>query len=316
MRTIALEEHYATPTFLAGAGRYLAPFDALVAQLCDLDAGRIDAMDAAGVDVAVLSLTAPGVEQLGAPDAVAVARDANDLLGAAVGRHPDRLRGFATVPTPSPQAAAEELERTVGEYGFVGAVVNGHTAGRYLDDRFFWPILERASGLGVPVYLHPTPPPDAVTRAAYGGFAPKVVLALSTAAWGWHVDTATHVLRLVLGGVFDRFPDLQVVIGHMGETLPFLLPRFDLALPTPVTGLARPVSAYLRENLHYTFAGFNWVPTFLSLLAQVGAERILFSTDHPYGSMREARDFLDALPVGSGDRARIAHGNAERLLGR
>jgi predicted TIM-barrel fold metal-dependent hydrolase len=276
-------------------------------------------MDAAGIDVQVLSLTAPGVEQLDATEAVALAREANDRLADAVRRHPSRFAAFAALPTAAPETAADELERTVREHGFKGAMINGHTRGRYFDDEFFWPILERAETLQVPVYLHPTPPPQPVIEAAYKGtFAAEVAFGLATAAWGWHVDTATHVLRLVLGGVFDRYPSLQLVIGHMGETLPFMLPRIELAFSHPtmsqVTKLDRPIGAYFRENLHYTFSGFNWIPTFLNLLLQVGVDRIMFSADYPYASMAEARAFLDQLPVSPADKVRIAHGNAERLL--
>ena len=330
MRTIGLEEHYATEAFMEGPGRRLkeqaeaarahpkvaASFARLVEGLCDLGEGRIAAMDAAGVDVQVLSLTSPGVEQLGAAEAVDLAREVNDVLAGAVRRHSGRLAGFAALPTPAPEAAADELERTVGEHGFVGALVNGHTEGRYLDDRFFWPVLERAEALGVPIYLHPTPPPPAVVEASYGGaFAPGVAEGLATAAWGWHVETATHVLRLVLGGAFDRFPGLQVVVGHLGEGLPFFLPRLELALPRELTRLDRPVGGYLRENVHYTFGGFNWTQAFLDLVLQVGAERIMFSTDYPYASMGEARAFLERLPVGPADREKISRGNAEHLLG-
>jgi predicted TIM-barrel fold metal-dependent hydrolase len=273
-------------------------------------------MDAAGVDVQVLSLTSPGVEQLDVDEAVALARDSNDVLVEAVRNHQDRFAGFAALPTPAPEAAAEELERAVREHGFVGAMINGHSRGRYLDDESFWPILERAETLGVPIYLHPTPPPRPVVEASYAGdFAPGVAVGLASAAWGWHVETATHVLRIILGGVFDRYPELQLVIGHMGEGLPFFLPRLELALPPEATKLDRPFGAYLRENVHYTFGGFNWNQAFLDLLLQVGAERIMFSTDHPYAPMQEARNFLDRLPVSPTDREKISHGNAERLLG-
>ncbi len=269
-------------------------------------------MDAAGIDVQVLSLTFPGVEQLEAAEAVAFARETNDLLGEAVRRHPDRFAGFAALPTASPQAAADELERTIGEYGFKGALINGHTRGRYLDDSFFWPILERAEALGVPIYLHPTPPPQPVIEASYtGNFVAGL---LATAAWGWHVETATHVLRLIVGGAFDRYPNLQLVVGHMGEGLPFFMPRLEVALPVEVTKLERPVGSYLRENLHYTFGGFNWVQAFLDLVLQVGVERVMFSADHPYASMAQARAFLDKLPASPADKERIAHTNAEHLL--
>ncbi|HLZ56831.1 MAG TPA: amidohydrolase family protein [Ktedonosporobacter sp.] len=262
----------------------------------------------------VVSLTSPGVEQLDTAEAITLAREANDYVAAAVRRHPDRLAGFAALPTTAPDIAAAELERMVNEHGFKGALINGHTRGRYLDDQFFWPILERAEALQVPIYLHPTPPPQPVLQTYYGGFSPDVMARLSTGGWGWHIETATHVLRLILGGAFDRYPRLQLVIGHMGEALPFMLSRFEVTLPPEVTKLERPIAAYLRENLHYTFGGFNWTPTFLDLLLQVGVDRIMFSADYPYRSMVDARTFLDQIPVSPADKERIAHGNAERLL--
>jgi predicted TIM-barrel fold metal-dependent hydrolase len=315
MKTIVLEEHYATPTFMAGPGRWLTARPQLVEALLDLDAGRIAAMDDAGIDVAVLSLTPPGVEQLDAGEAVFLARHTNDELAAAVARHPDRLAGFATVPVSAPDAAAKELERAVSELGFRGAVINGHSQGRYLDDPFFEPILECAAALGIPLYLHPTFPPAAVVDACYRGFADEVTFALSTVGWGWHIDTGTHLLRMILGGVFDRYPQLQLIVGHMGEAIPFMLPRFDATLGVELTGLRHPVSSYLRENVHYTFANFNDLPTFANLIAQIGVGRVAFSTDHPFGSMRVARDFLDSLDLTDADRARISHLNAEELLG-
>jgi predicted TIM-barrel fold metal-dependent hydrolase len=272
-------------------------------------------MDAAGIDVQVLSLTAPGVEQLDATEAVALARAANDRLAEAVRRHPSRFAGFAALPTAAPDIAADELERTIHTYGFKGALINGHSRGRYLDDPFFWPILERAEALQVPLYLHPTPPPQPVIATSYtGNYGPEITALLAAAAWGWHIETAIHVLRLILSGAFDRYPRLQLIIGHLGETLPFMLPRLDLGLPPQMTKLDRPIGAYLRENLHYTFSGFNWTPTFLNLLLEVGVDRIMFSADYPYASMAQARTFLDQLPVSPADKERIAHGNAERLL--
>lgn len=329
IRIIALEEHYATPAFMAGPGRQLteqaraasahpqvaAGLTDLIERLCDVGERRIAEMDAAGIDVQVLSLTSPGVEQLDPDEAVILAREVNDYLADAVRRHPDRFAAFAALPTAAPDAAAAELERVVSEYGFKGALINGHTRGRYLDDVSFWPILERAEALQVPLYLHPTPPPQAVIAASYtGNYPPGVAIGLATAAWGWHIETALHALRLILSGAFDRYPRLQLVIGHLGETLPFMLPRLDLALPTQLTNLERPVGDYLRENLHYTFSGFNYLPPFLDLVLQVGVDRIMFSADYPYASMAQARAFLDQLPISPADRARIAHGNAERLL--
>lgn len=323
MRTITLEEHYASPAFWNGPGQKLKEqakkeeilgFGKLIEELSDLGDKRIAAMDAAGIDVQVLSLTAPSVQQLDAKEAIDLAREANDYLAEAIQCYPKRFAGFATLPTAAPDIAADELERMVNEHGFKGGNVDGHTQGRYLDDRFFWPILERAEALKVPLYIHPTMPPEPVIEAYYAGFSPEVTNALSRHAWGWHIETAIHVLRLIVSGTFDQFPGLHIVIGHMGEALPFMMPRIDKALPTNITKLDRSVADYLRENIYYTFSGFNFTQTFLDMYLQVGADQIMFSADYPYSSMEQARNFLDQLPVSSVDKNKIAHGNAERLL--
>ena len=321
MRTIALEEHFATAAFLDGPDRRLKEradelggrFAALVDQLVDVGDGRVAAMDAAGVTMQALSLTAPGVEQLDIEEAKAFARSTNAALAEAIRRHPARFFGLAALPIADPAAAVVELDRAVGEGGFKGIVINGHQRGRYLDDRFFWPVLKRAEALKLPIYLHPTEPPRPVIDAWFRGLEPVVGEMMAGPGWGWHIETALHVLRMIVGGVFDAHPELQIVVGHMGETLPFMLQRVDVMAPS-MTRLKKPVSAYLRENVHYTFSGFNFLPTFLELLLQVGVDRIMFSTDHPYQSMAEGRAFLDRLPVSEADREKIAHGNAERLF--
>ena len=321
MRTITLEEHYAFPGFFDGPGRELkhraetvgGRYANLIERLCDVGAKRLAEMDAAGIDMQVLSLSAPGVEQLDAAEAVALARESNDYLADAVKKNPARFAGLATLPTPAPDEAAAELERRVCA-GFKGAVVNGHNRGRYLDDKFYAPILDCAERLNVPIYIHPTPPPKPVLDVYYGGFAPMLTEMLAGGAWGWHIETAVHVIRMISGGVFDRYPKLQVVIGHMGEGLPFMFQRFDI-MPPAVTGLKRPYKDYLRDNVHYTFSGFNFPPAFLDLLLELGGvDRIMFSADHPYQSMKAARAFLEQIPVSAADKERIAHGNAERLF--
>jgi predicted TIM-barrel fold metal-dependent hydrolase len=323
MRTITLEEHFVSPGFLAGPGkdftdqiRNRGPRGVRIyEQLQDIGDKRIAEMDAAGIDMQVLSLNAPGVEQAEAAEQLSVALESNDFLAEAVKKNPKRFAAFAALAIAAPDKAAEELDRRVRQQGFKGALINGHTRGRYLDDRFFSPILERAEALNVPIYLHPTIPPKAVVEASFGGFSPPVTAVFAGAGWGWHIETAVHLIRMILGGVFDRYPKLQVVIGHLGEGIPFMLPRLNKNLPTEVTKLNRPIGAYLRENVHYTFGGFNFPATFLNLLLEVGVGRIMFSVDHPYGSMAEARAFLQQLPVNEVDRERIAHGNAEKLLG-
>lgn len=330
LRTITLEEHYSTPAFMEGPGKDLSRisdfarmnpgvaqlYSNLGGKLTDIGEMRIAAMEEAGIDVQVLSLTSPGTEQLLGEEAVRFAKETNDALAKAIDRHPDRFGGFAAIPTAVPEKAAEELERTVHDYGFKGALINGHCGGRYLDDAYFWPIFERAQDLNVPIYLHPTRPPQSVSQTYYiGNFSQLVGMQLQIAAWGWHIETAVHVIRIVAAGVFDKYPKLQLVIGHLGEGLPFMFERLDQNLPPQMTNLERPAfTSYLRENVHYTFSGFNFLPTFLNLLLEVGVERIMFSADYPYASMKVARDFLDEIPVTPADREKIAHANAERLF--
>ena len=331
MRTIALEEHFATLGFMEGPGRRLkeqakaarahpkvaAGYARLVEGLCDLGENRVAAMDEAGIDVQVLSLTSPGVEQLDAPEAVALAREANDFLKEAVRRYPDRLAGFAALPTPAPEAAAEELERTILGNGFVGAMINGHSRGRYLDDPFLAADPGAGGGLGGP----DLPPPDAAP--AGGG---RGVLRGGLLRAGGNAGPGGRGLGVARGDCDPRLaPDPRRGVRPVpraaargrahGEGLPFFLPRLELAMPEALTKLERPVGDYLRGNVHYTFGGFNWTQAFLDLVLQVGVERVMFSADHPYASMEEARAFLDGLPVSPVDRERIAHGNAERLLG-
>jgi hypothetical protein len=323
MRTITLEEHFVSPAFLAGPGRDFAERlrgsgargAKIYEQLQDVGDKRIAEMDAAGIDMQVLSLNSPGVEQSDAAEQISIARESNDFLAEAVKKNPRRFAAFAALPVAAPDKAAQELEHRVRQQGFRGTLINGHSRGRYLDDKFFWPILECAEALNVPIYLHPTVPPKPVVDASFGGFATPVSAMFAAAGWGWHIETAVHLIRMILGGVFDRYPKLQIVVGHLGEGIPFMLPRLNRNFSTELTKLKRPFGDYLRANVHYTFGGFNFPATFLDLLLEIGVERIMFSVDYPYGSMAEARSFLDHIPVSAADRERIAHRNAERLLG-
>jgi predicted TIM-barrel fold metal-dependent hydrolase len=269
VRVIALEEHFTAPGIReATAGgewarrirelgdRGLRLGTQVVDRLAELDENRLAAMDAAGIDVQVLSQTQPSVESLAAAEAVTLAREAKDFLADAIARRPDRFSGFAALPTPAPEAAAEELERAVTNLRLKGALINGRTGGRFLDDRTFWPIFEAAAALGVPVCLHPSLPPGAVREACYDGLPPAASHWLSIAAWGWHVDTGLHALRLIAAGVFDRFPGLQVVIGHMGEAIPFMLERTNSTLSHSATGLEREIREYFQQNFYVTTSGF------------------------------------------------------------
>ena len=181
-------------------------------------------MDAAGIDLQVLSHVQPGVQALERNTAIRLSREVNDWLGAVIQEYPTRFAGFAMLPTQSPIDAADELERTVSQLGFKGALINGHTNGRYLDDDSFSPILERAQTLDVPIYLHSTDPPQAIVDIYYKD-CPMMMQ-----SWGWQVETGTHLLRLISRGVFDRFPNLKIIVGHMGELIPFGLKRINTAL--------------------------------------------------------------------------------------
>jgi predicted TIM-barrel fold metal-dependent hydrolase len=222
------------------------------------------------------------------------------------------------------------LERTVRDHGFVGALINGHVDGRYLDDQFFWPVFESAEALDVPIYLHPTVPPRPVIDAYYQGFAPAVSAKLAVAGLGWHIDTGIHCIRLILGGVFDRFPGLQVIVGHHFEALSWMAWRTDYAFPVEESGLKRTVKEYLRENFYGgilagEFASQQpggpdptWSLSFNAYQAMVnviGTDRIVFTTDYPFASMEAGRQFLDQMPIPKADKEKIAHLNAERLLG-
>jgi uncharacterized protein len=337
MKIIAFEEHYTLPAIAKanpnspqklineskGGPTWPPP------GIEDLGEGRIAAMDAAGIDVQILS-NVPGVEAVELPQAVELAKQANDAVVAAVTEHPGRFLGFATLPLRDPQAAVAELERTVGEHGFVGALINGHVDGRYLDDQFFWPVFEAAEALGVPIYLHPTVPPQPVIETYYQGFAPAVSGKLAIAGLGWHIDTGIHCIRLILGGVFDRFPALQVIVGHHFEALSWMAWRTDYAFPTAESGLKRTVKEYLRENFYGgilagEFAGQepgstdpSWSLSFNAYQAMVnviGIDRVVFTADYPFADMAAGRRFLEQLPIPPVEREKIAHLNAERLLG-
>jgi predicted TIM-barrel fold metal-dependent hydrolase len=320
MRVISLEDHFWTPDIATAIGALRNPDTAasdspLAADLLDLGERRLAAMDEAGIDLQVISHTTPGVQHLDADTAVPLAREANDALARAVAEHPDRFAGFATLPTSAPDAAADELERAVGDLGMKGAMVNGHTGGLFLDDPRFDVLLARAERLGVPLYLHPAEPVPAVRDAYYAGFDPAVSWFLSAAAYGWHAETGLHVLRMVLAGVFDRHPGLQLVIGHMGEMLPFMLARIDDNLPPKLTGLDRLPSEYILANVHITTSGLFTLPPLQCALTVFGIDRVLFSVDWPYAPNEPGMRLLETAPVSPDDLEKLAHGNAERLLG-
>ena len=336
MKIIAFEEHYTLPAIAdAHPNSPRKLFDASRGGsgwpppgIEDLGEGRIAAMDAAGIDVQILS-NVPGVEAVEVPQAVELARQANDAVVAAATEYPGRFLGFATLPMRDPDAAVAELERTVRDHGFVGALINGHVNGRYLDDEFFWPVFESAEALDVPIYLHPTVPPRPVIDAYYLGLAPAVSAKLAVAGLGWHIDTGIHCVRLILGGVFDRFPKLQVIVGHHFEALSWMAWRTDYSFPPEESGLKRTIKEYLRENFYGgilagEFAGMqpgatdpSWSLSFNAYQAManvIGVDRVVFTADYPFANMTAGRKFLEQMPIPPVDKEKIAHSNAERLL--
>ncbi|SCB47389.1 hypothetical protein GA0061103_0151 [Rhizobium multihospitium] len=285
--------------------------------LGDIQDGRIDAMNQAGVTLQVLSVIGPGAELLAGEEGISFARDYNDRLAAAVERHPDHFAAFAHLPMKEPAAAADELERCVEKLGFRGASINGTTDGLFLDDPRFAPILSQAEALACPLYIHPGPPPRAVRDVYYGGLPSEISsYLLSNAGFGWHSEVAIQILRLVLSGALDRNPGLKLIIGHMGELLPMLLKRVDETFGTVAeTGRQRTVSETILDQVWITTSGFFDTSAFLAALTAFGTDRILFSIDYPYATNGAGVAFLNNLPVSKADRARIAHGNADSLLG-
>jgi predicted TIM-barrel fold metal-dependent hydrolase len=309
---IALEEHFGIPDFPVAPP---LPPGEFTERMLDTE-DRLAEMDAAGIELMALSLTSPGVQ--GEPDAGRareLATEANDRLAEIVASHPDRYLGFAAVPLQDPERAADELERTL-DLGFKAALVNGFTStadpevGLYYDDPRFEPFWARAEALGVPVYLHPRQALPHAQRI-YEGY-PELV----AAAWGFGVETGTHAIRLILSGLFDRHPRLQVVLGHLGETLPFAIWRLENRFNLRPHGktLERPVSDYFRENFHVTTSGNFSDRALAATIAELGAERVLFAVDYPYEAIEPGASWFDAAPLDDEQRRLIGRENARRLL--
>lgn len=315
-RKIALEEHFSTPE-LVKRGLVARPtnsdtlFADIERRLGDFDDLRLAAMDAAGIDLSVLSVTTPGIQGMtDAKEAVSLAQVTNDFLADVVRKRPQRYAGFAALPLQDPAAAAAELQRCVKDLGFKGALINGQTQGHYLDDERYLPVWERAHDLDVPVYLHPGVLPD--KPAMFAG-RPE----LDGPVWAWTADTGAHALRLIFGGTCKRFPRLKIILGHMGETLPYLLWRLDsryqLQVGKTLEADAKP-SAIFRRNFVITTSGVFDPAPLAAAIATVGEDSILFSVDYPYEDSNAAAAFIDNAPLSDASRAKICSGNARRIL--
>jgi len=319
MKVVALEEHYwdaeVASHFKERGPEMRNP--QMLERLHDLGALRLKEMDAAGIDLQVLSHGAPATQRIEGDLAVQVARGANDRLFKATQSHPDRFKAFAVLPSNEPKAAADELERAVTKLGFKGAMLHGlsygeKNSGLFLDDKRFWPIYERAQKLDVPIYLHPAVPHPAVVEAYYKDYLQQFP-GLLTAAWGFTVETATQGIRMVLSGVFDKYPGLKMILGHLGESLPFSLWRIDMALQRPGNA-PTPFRDTFRNHFWITTSGNFSTPALLCCVMEMGVDRILFSVDYPFVPNPPGVKWMETIPLGPEDRAKILHGNAEKLL--
>jgi uncharacterized protein len=326
MRTVALEEHFAVPSIASRIDKAVLarrgyrprtlPKDAPspLELLAEVGERRLKSMNDAGISVQVLSNSGPGPDLVAGPDGVAMARETNDQLAKIVADRPDRFAGFAALPLQSPDAAAKELSRAVKELGFVGAMVHGTTEGRFLDHASFDQILAAAEELDVPIYIHPHIPPEAVRQAYFSDLPTGAGRVLETAGWGWHSETAIHVLRMVVAGTLDRHRRLKLIIGHMGEMLPMMLDRADQVFALDVDHLQRPVSRTVLDQVWITTSGIFNEPPFLAALLTFGIDHIMFSVDYPYAPDALGRKFLERISLSPADMEKLTHGTADALL--
>jgi 2,3-dihydroxybenzoate decarboxylase len=317
---IAIEEHYADEEINAvqraaggaGGGRAASSgIASILTRLTDIHGERLRDMDESGIDVQVISHAPSALQTLNAETAVELAIGANNRLSESIGQRPERFAAFASLPTQDPLAAADELERAVTKLGFKGAMIHGRTQGVFHDDPKFWPIYERAEALDVPIYLHPGPPHPAVVEAYYGDYAQDYPW-LTSAAWGYTIDTANQAMRLILSGVFEKYPRLTIVVGHLGEGLPFLLDRMDEALNRG----ERPVEfkKTFCEHFYVTTSGFFSTPALLCTILQMGIDRVLFSVDWPFVENAPGMRWMETVPLSEEDKQKMYNGNARRLL--
>jgi len=322
MKIVSIEEHFLTPEIIAAwdastigsEGTAVFEQGEIGERIKDLGEGRLALMDESGIDVQVLSVTTPALHNLEPEESVGLAQETNNLVAATIAKHPTRFQGFAVLPMAAPQEAARELERCVKQLGFCGSMMCGRTRDKNLDHPDFLPLLETAAELRVPLFIHPQIPQASVREALYSGFDERVDTSFATFGLGWHYEAGIQFVRLILSGTFDRFPHLQVILGHWGEVVLFYLER--LKSLARVTKLERPIEDYFKQNLYVTPSGM-WSQDYLHrAVTDVGPERILFSSDYPYQYRPggAGRAFLEQSSLSSQDQELFAHGNWERLM--
>ena len=327
-RRIATEEAFAIPEQFEGwkkllkkqkeyhpdlfLSRFQVDGGPLSQRLLDLDDERIRIMDQAGVSMHLLSLTSTGVQMFKPGKACEIAKIANDRLAEAIKAHPGRYAGLVAIAPQAPKQAAKEIERGITKLKLNGVIINSHTNGEYLDEKKYWPILEAAEALDAPIYIHPRAPAPNMAKA----FKPYH---LEHAIWGYAVETGLHGIRLIVSGIFDRFPKLKIVLGHMGENIPWSLYRLDWMHERASVRMDRPKlkkkpSDYFKEHFYITTSGMNWDPTLLFAINVLGADRVIWAIDYPYQEAMEATNWMNNAPISDEDKEKIFHGNAERVF--
>jgi predicted TIM-barrel fold metal-dependent hydrolase len=313
-KVIALEEHYWDETVTSHyTGRNASRSSDLLERLHDVGALRLKEMDDAGIDVQVLSHGAPSTQRFDAETGPDIATQANDNLYAMCQANPTRFAAFGALATANPEASADELERCVTKLGFKGAMIHGLTNGEFCDGKKYWPIYERAQALDVPIYMHPGYPHPDVIAAYYQDYLEDFP-ALATAGWGYTVETATQGIRLVLSGVFDAYPDLQIILGHLGESLPFSLWRINQALSRKENRVAQSFRDIFASHFHITTSGNFSNPALLCCVQEMGVDRIMFSVDYPFVQNGPGVEWMGTVPLCNEDREKILNGNVTKLL--
>ena len=323
MRIVTLEEHVSFPEMVQLLPKELISDDShspmmqrVAPLLADIDGERLTSMDKNSISLQILSVVKEGANLLNTDEGPAFATKYNDLLAQKIAAHPDRLAAFAHLPTANPAAAAAELERTVKTHQFKGALINGLTHDEFLDDPKFAPILQKAEELGVPIYLHPGLPPKAVKDVYYSKLPKQSGEILSVAGWGWHSETAIHVLRLILSGTFDKYPKLKLIIGHMGEMLPIMMARCENMFKPGTTGAnQRGIIQTLKEQVYITTSGIFTQPPLKVAIETFGIDNIMFSVDYPFSPNENGTAFLNEMDLSLEDKEKIAYKNADRILG-